>query len=242
MPEDFKQFIDSTVASPEAFFNFMRTTFPMFAWGCVPRPYNILGMWLIQRAYYKSAAMHEGETRKSGEPYVTHPMAVSVILVCHYSGARPSHIAAALLHDTVEDTAGSRWWAYVSILCISNPLVVLLVWMLTKEKIDTEDLEPDATRDAKNIRDRDYRRRMKTGTWVRYLSKRLLHIVWRLKIADTYHNGSSIEVMLPVQRARWYRLARHYYAQFADEIGFLSTELNALIEANKPLYEANTAG
>jgi GTP diphosphokinase / guanosine-3',5'-bis(diphosphate) 3'-diphosphatase len=58
---------------------------------------------LVERAYTVAERAHEGQKRKSGEPYITHPVAVSQILADLGIGAKT--IAAALLHDTVEDTA-----------------------------------------------------------------------------------------------------------------------------------------
>src|SRR3712207_4595010 len=57
---------------------------------------------LIERAYAAAEKAHEGQTRKSGEPYITHPVAVAQILADLGIGSKA--IAAALLHDTVEDT------------------------------------------------------------------------------------------------------------------------------------------
>jgi len=57
---------------------------------------------LIERAYKTAEKHHEGQKRKSGEDYITHPLAVARILADLGSG--PATIAAALLHDTVEDT------------------------------------------------------------------------------------------------------------------------------------------
>lgn len=57
---------------------------------------------LIERAYNTAEKYHEGQKRKSGEAYITHPLAVARILADLGSG--PATIAAALLHDTVEDT------------------------------------------------------------------------------------------------------------------------------------------
>ncbi|SDH11466.1 RelA/SpoT family protein [Agrococcus jejuensis] len=57
---------------------------------------------LIQRAYIVAERAHQGQFRKSGEPYITHPVAVAQILAD--LGIGPVTIAAALLHDTVEDT------------------------------------------------------------------------------------------------------------------------------------------
>ncbi|WP_151523456.1 RelA/SpoT family protein [Serinicoccus kebangsaanensis] len=57
---------------------------------------------LIERAYSVADEMHKGQLRKSGDAYITHPLAVATILA--ELGMTPSTIAAALLHDTVEDT------------------------------------------------------------------------------------------------------------------------------------------
>ncbi len=58
---------------------------------------------LIERAYSAAERAHDGQKRRSGEPYITHPVAVAQILAD--LGIGPKTIAAALLHDTVEDTA-----------------------------------------------------------------------------------------------------------------------------------------
>jgi GTP pyrophosphokinase len=60
------------------------------------------GTELVERAYAVAARVHEGQNRKNGEPYITHPVAVATILA--ELGLTPSTLAAALLHDTVEDT------------------------------------------------------------------------------------------------------------------------------------------
>ena len=58
---------------------------------------------LIERAYTVAERAHAGQKRQSGEPYITHPLAVAQILADLGIGSKT--IAAALLHDTVEDTA-----------------------------------------------------------------------------------------------------------------------------------------
>ncbi|MFT2816178.1 RelA/SpoT family protein [Leifsonia sp. A12D58] len=58
---------------------------------------------IIERAYTAAESAHSGQKRRSGEPYITHPIAVAQILAD--LGIGPKTIAAALLHDTVEDTA-----------------------------------------------------------------------------------------------------------------------------------------
>jgi guanosine-3',5'-bis(diphosphate) 3'-pyrophosphohydrolase len=60
---------------------------------------------VIQRAYAVADHAHRGQLRKSGDPYITHPLAVTTILA--ELGMTPDTLAAAMLHDTVEDTAYS---------------------------------------------------------------------------------------------------------------------------------------
>jgi GTP pyrophosphokinase len=57
---------------------------------------------IIERAYHFSAAAHEGDVRKSGEPYICHPVHVAIILAEMQMDAET--LAAALLHDVIEDT------------------------------------------------------------------------------------------------------------------------------------------
>lgn len=57
---------------------------------------------LLQQAYDVAEAKHEGQKRKSGDPYITHPLAVATILA--ELGMDTTTLVAALLHDTVEDT------------------------------------------------------------------------------------------------------------------------------------------
>ena len=57
----------------------------------------------IERAYEVAKQAHEGQQRKSGERYITHPVAVAGILA--NLGLDKATVIAALLHDTVEDTS-----------------------------------------------------------------------------------------------------------------------------------------
>ena len=56
----------------------------------------------IRKAYFVAERQHEGQTRRSGDPYITHPVAVASILA--QMGFTDTTLQAALLHDTVEDT------------------------------------------------------------------------------------------------------------------------------------------
>ncbi|HEX9527253.1 MAG TPA: HD domain-containing protein, partial [Streptosporangiaceae bacterium] len=57
---------------------------------------------LVEHAYEIAAGQHSGQLRKSGDPYITHPLAVATILA--ELGMNTETLCAALLHDTIEDT------------------------------------------------------------------------------------------------------------------------------------------
>jgi GTP pyrophosphokinase len=57
---------------------------------------------IVEKAFVVASKAHEGHLRKSGDPYITHPIAVAQLLAD--LGIGPAGLAAALLHDTVEDT------------------------------------------------------------------------------------------------------------------------------------------
>lgn len=61
---------------------------------------------LVERAYEFAAVAHEGQTRRSGEPYITHPLAVANILADMHMDHQS--LAAAMLHDVIEDTGVSK--------------------------------------------------------------------------------------------------------------------------------------
>ena len=60
----------------------------------------------VEAAFEVARAAHEGQTRKSGEPYITHPLAVATILAQWHLDAQA--LIAAILHDVVEDTPTTK--------------------------------------------------------------------------------------------------------------------------------------
>ena len=64
--------------------------------------HNERDLALIKEAYLLAAEKHEGQYRKSGEPYIIHPLSVALILAGLNVG--PNTLIAAILHDVVEDT------------------------------------------------------------------------------------------------------------------------------------------
>ena len=82
---------------------------------------------LIQRAFSLAKDAHKGVHRKSGEPYITHPLAVAQIVATEI-GLGPTSIATALMHDVVEDSD----YTLVDIENMFNPSIARLIDGLTK--------------------------------------------------------------------------------------------------------------
>ena len=66
------------------------------------KDYNPDSVDVVRRAYEFASLQHDGQTRQSGEPYITHPLNVAYILADMY--ADTDTVCAGLLHDTLEDT------------------------------------------------------------------------------------------------------------------------------------------
>ena len=106
---------------------------------------------LVQKAFEFANAAHNGVRRRSGEPYMLHPIAVAKIVV-HEIGLGHKSICAALLHDVVEDTD----FTVEDIEKNFGPKIALLVDGLTKIKsvLDYEDTQKEHTQSlqAENFR------------------------------------------------------------------------------------------
>lgn len=75
----------------------------------LPETINTEGRALIETAYELAKEAHKDQTRKSGLPYILHPLAVALIVVREMRQKDVAIICAALLHDVVEDTEYSIW-------------------------------------------------------------------------------------------------------------------------------------
>lgn len=165
---------------------------------------------LLRRAYVLAESSHRGQTRKSGEPYITHPLAVTLILA--ELGAETTTLTASLLHDTVEDTevtldqVGEQFGAEVR----------YLVDGVTKlEKVDYgAAAEPETFR----------KMLVATGSDVRVMS---------IKLADRLHNMRTLGVMRPEKQARIAKVTRDVLIPLAERLGVqaLKTELEDLVFA-----------
>ncbi|MFE7273195.1 RelA/SpoT family protein [Streptomyces sp. NPDC057623] len=164
----------------------------------------------LRRAYVLAESSHRGQMRKSGEPYITHPLAVTLILA--ELGAETTTLTASLLHDTVEDTdvtldqVGEQFGAEVR----------FLVDGVTKlEKVDYgAAAEPETFR----------KMLVATGNDVRVMS---------IKLADRLHNMRTLGVMRPEKQARIAKVTRDVLIPLAERLGVqaLKTELEDLVFA-----------
>ena len=153
---------------------------------------------LLERAYVYSAKVHQGQMRLSGEPYLTHPLAVAEIL----AGMRldPVTVAAGLLHDTVEDTLATD----ADIRNQFGDEVGDLVAGLTKlSKIEFQSREEAQ---AENFR-----------KMLIAMSKDIRIIL--IKLADRLHNIRTLEYMSEDSRARIARETLDIYAPLAHRLG-----------------------
>ncbi|ALV32878.1 HD domain-containing protein [Streptomyces sp. CdTB01] len=164
----------------------------------------------LRRAYVLAESSHRGQMRKSGEPYITHPLAVTLILA--ELGAETTTLTASLLHDTVEDTdvtldqVGEQFGEEVR----------YLVDGVTKlEKVDYgAAAEPETFR----------KMLVATGSDVRVMS---------IKLADRLHNMRTLGVMRPEKQARIAKVTRDVLIPLAERLGVqaLKTELEDLVFA-----------
>nr|BFD82274.1 HD domain-containing protein [Streptomyces sp. Xyl84] len=164
----------------------------------------------LRHAYLLAESSHRGQMRKSGEPYITHPLAVTLILA--ELGAETTTLTASLLHDTVEDTdvtldqVGDQFGAEVR----------YLVDGVTKlEKVDYgAAAEPETFR----------KMLVATGNDVRVMS---------IKLADRLHNMRTLGVMRPEKQARIAKVTRDVLIPLAERLGVqaLKTELEDLVFA-----------
>ncbi len=173
---------------------------------------------LVREAYKVAEAAHHGVRRRSGEPYIEHPLAVARILAELAIDAQG--IAAALLHDTVEDTS----LELSDVSARFGPTIAGIVDGVTKfsfvesGKPGDSDLRASGPLDAKAQRERKARLQEET---VRKLFLVMGHEprVLLLKLADRLHNLRTLDYMSPEQRQRTSRETLDIYAPLAGRVG-----------------------
>ncbi|GBR03345.1 RelA/SpoT family protein [Acetobacter oeni] len=165
---------------------------------------------LIRRAFDVAREAHEGQLRDAGDPYITHPLAVAMILAGFHLDV-PS-IATALLHDTIEDTGVTA----DTLRQEFGPTVAELVDGVTK--LTRLELQSDRTKQAENFR-----------KLVLAMSRDIRVLI--VKLADRLHNMRTLHFVQREDRRR--RIAREtmdIYAPLAGRIGMdrVKTELQNL--------------
>ena len=157
---------------------------------------------LIRKAFDVAVEAHKEQRRKSGEAYIFHPIAVAKIVASEI-GLGPTSIAAALMHDVVEDTDIT----VEDIERMFNPKIAQIVEGLTK--ISRMEPDPDISLQAEN-----YRKMLLT------LNDDVRVIL--IKIADRLHNMQTMESMVPHKQAKIASETLYIYAPLAHRLGLFN--------------------
>ena len=158
----------------------------------------------LSEAYQFSEAAHAGQTRQSGEPYISHPLAVTEILAGWRLDGQA--LVAALLHDVMEDTAITKAEITAS---FGQPVAELVDGLSKLDKIEfqsAEDAQAENFRKMLLAMARDVR-------------------VILIKLADRLHNMRTLGAVSPTKRRRVARETMEIYAPIAHRLG-----LNALYQ------------
>ena len=165
---------------------------------------------LIKKAYVYSAKVHQGQIRKSGEPYLVHPLEVAGLLA--ELRLDESSIVTGLLHDTIEDTLATKqeiaelFGAEIADLVDGVTKLSQFTAADTQEEKQAENFRKMVVAMAKDIR------------------------VLLVKLADRTHNMRTLQAMKPESQERIARETLDIYAPLAHRLGiqWIKTELEEL--------------
>ena len=165
---------------------------------------------LVEKAYRIARDSHKDQKRKSGEPYIIHPLCVAIILADLEMDKET--IAAGLLHDVVEDTGmtleelARDFGSEVAFLVDGVTKLTQLSWDKDKVEIQAENLRKMFLAMAKDIR------------------------VIIIKLADRLHNMRTGQFWKPEKQKEKARETLEIYAPIADRLGIsrIKTELDDL--------------
>ena len=165
---------------------------------------------MIEKAYRIARDAHTGQKRKSGEPYIIHPLCVAIILADLEMDKET--IASGLLHDVVEDTAMTledttrEFGSEVAFLVDGVTKLTQLSWDKDKVEIQAENLRKMFLAMARDIR------------------------VIIIKLADRLHNMRTGQFWKPEKQKEKARETLEIYAPIADRLGIsrIKTELDDL--------------
>lgn len=178
--------------------------------GCIKKYHPSTDFSQIRKAYDIANAAHEGQLRKSGEPYIIHPLCVAIILA--ELELDKETIIAGLLHDVVEDTAISieeitkGFGAEVALLVDGVTKLTQLSYDNDKIEIQAENLRKMFLAMAKDIR------------------------VILIKLADRLHNMRTMQYQTPAKQIEKSRETMDIYAPIAHRLGIskIKVELDDL--------------
>lgn len=152
----------------------------------------------VRRAYYYAEQAHDGQFRRTGDPYVTHPLAVANIL-CDMHMDHQS-LMAALLHDVIEDTGITK-------TAIKNQFGNTVAELVDGvSKLNKINFSSRAEAQAENFQ-----------KMAMAMAKDLRVIL--VKIADRLHNMRTLGVLTPEKRRRIARETLDIYAPIANRLG-----------------------
>ena len=165
---------------------------------------------IITKAFNFANPAHKGIKRRSGEPYIMHPIAVASI-VCNEIGLGSTSICAALLHDVVEDTD----YTVEDIENIFGPKIAQIVDGLTK-------ISGGIFGDRASAQAENFKKLLLT------MSNDIRVIL--IKIADRLHNMRTLGSMLPNKQYKIAGETLYIYAPLANRLGLykIKTELENL--------------
>jgi len=170
---------------------------------------------LVRRAYYYAEQAHDGQFRISGDPYVTHPLAVAGILremhMDHQS------VAAAMLHDVIEDTGltkeaiSGQFGASVGDI-VDGVSKLNRIEFSTQAEAQAENFQKMALAMAKDIR------------------------VILVKLADRMHNMRTLSALKPDKQRRIARETLDIYAPIANRLGMNNMRIEFEVRGFEALY------
>ena len=165
---------------------------------------------MVEKAYRLAFEAHKDQKRKSGEPYIIHPLCVAIILADLELDKET--IGAGILHDVVEDTVmttdglAREFGAEVALLVDGVTKLTNISWDKDKVEMQAENLRKMFLAMAKDIR------------------------VILVKLADRLHNMRTLQYMKPEKQREKARETMDIYAPIADRLGIsrIKTELDDL--------------